>query len=1103
MKRLILYFLALPFIASAQPNASCNPETFTMKWNALSDYQVWGGPRKDRKPIEEKMKPHLGQALDWIKTQSAGITGSKQADHYNYFFHGNPVDKALTNSWYQASGRISYYYTKITSHGLFCRDNMLRTLSGPANIFLYINYANEIIRPMTSLDAKGNSIPLRINGKVIFEVPEIKRSEGRVDYYEYPGPPPPTTVNYGKWEFIHGYIIRNSDKQLLLPFTRKEYLQQYLLEIEKFYKKHQELILQQTNVKSTAEIDKELKDRIEEIKKFTEQGTWGYSKENQEERIRKAEEFFRNKKEEELNKVRNLTQEADDNYNASVNLIKKYLQEQPAEELIKPVPYRLGEKLVNTHYELSFTQRMIDKLDATKEGTFFWGDTKQLCYINKDYFNTTLPPDAPQFIAVEFVNLENNHKHLNAIVANINRGFDFKPLEAILNGSPPKTVTDHPVIVKTGANKFLPKVDSLKDLGFSLDPVNGENGQAVFAYTESPGFNNLKLKVNAPPASPHLSKMPVLGTKAAYADYLRSLERSIVNAMPSGTRQSLERIISKKSILGSEQYSRESIGAWFSKNPAAALYFGIKGLLRNEDDGLSANNFAVHLIKSGYPEKALPILVYWLKTFPKNALLLGTAASANYYMGDIGKAMKLADECIKVDTTHPTAYKILALGNYQKRNRQSCIKNLEGCLKNNFDEEAISLLLELSTGADISQLLYTGRKHGIEPMLLRRFLLPAPISNNAEAERQGITIRETIESINMTIAGIEAKRQRVNMDELVQRNMQQLNANKALPKMQILGQAVVLQSWRQYRKSYAEHYQYLRLKLKDEQRSYSATAAAIAKKYDSQIAKMQTGKGEDSRVAQLEKNKCDELNKVLDNYFKTTAVVINTFSERLELISRSHFTTVAHWMPHWLQSGEAADFQGTQISYLQDMYNILKLYPLMYPQDCGDLPQVEIAVTGKLSKWEDKFCPVKMSMGMGVASAGITCNTISLSGGELFMGEIEIKLDPNWDEITEFTVAGGVGTQWKLGAKGFADLKTGVSAKAFFKFGKNADGSWNYEPIDMGVKTEATVAVTRKDNELELKLAEVAIGLHSGVTTEGMISRLPILSKEPVINSKN
>ena len=199
-------------------------------------------------------------------------------------------------------------------------------------------------------------------------------------------------------------------------------------------------------------------------------------------------------------------------------------------------------------------------------------------------------------------------------------------------------------------------------------------------------------------------------------------------------------------------------------------------------------------------------------------------------------------------------------------------------------------------------------------------------------------------------------------------------------------------------------------------------------------------------------------------------------------------------MPHWLQSEEAADFAGTQINYLQDMRYILKLYPLQKPQDCSLFEEEdENQPPGVLMVWEEKFCPMKMSLGVGIAKASVSCTSISISGGELIQGEVELKLNTEWDEITEVTISGGVGASWNLGSTDIAGVQAGVSTKAYMKFGRSASGEWKYEPIDIGFKSEAGISGQAGTVEMEVKLAEVTVGLQSGVKAEGLVSQLPVL----------
>jgi hypothetical protein len=1096
MKQLLFFIAIYPVTVLAQPSQTCDVNNYSPKWVASQDFRTYYGPHEKYRTKnfnEAKMRPHLQVALNWVKQQAANVKGSKEVRYYNNFMWGFPNPELLpTDFWYQATGLISNYYLRFINNGLYCNGNRLITLNGPANIYVSFNYFRHFVRPISKAVDGSADIPVRINGKPVFEAPIPKRSEGRVDHYEYPGPPTEDVANFSKWEFINSYIIRNSDKPLLIPFTRKEYLEQYLVEMQDYYKRIRQMRLQYTQVKSPEEIDKELQARIAEIKKLTEQGAWGYSKESMAHRIKTAEEHYRNLKEEEANKIKNLTRQADENYTESVRLIKEYLQKQPAAILAGPVHYTNGHRLVNAEFETSTVQKLLNELVYEKHAKqlWTWGSTKQLAYFNKDYLNYNLPPDVPQFIAVEFVNLDGVHKNLNEIVNNINRNYDFSALKALLTDKAQPTVVPLQTVAASGGNKFLPKLGKLPHPGITLAPVKDFQGNNVFATMPSPGFNKGKVKINFPAASPLLQKIPALVSVADYSNYLTSLHQNIVNAMPAGGQQSLNNYISKNKLSSSEQLSRNAIGAWLSGYPSAALHFDNKAVLSNAGDGLSANNFAVHLIKSGYPEKALPILNYWLKKYPKNSLLLGNAANAYYYLGDLSRAMQLAQQCVAVDSLHPAANKLLAFGHYKSGNKKLCKGFLERSIKGGYDEETISLLLEIDPDANISKLLYEGRKHGKEPLLLDQFKLPEAINSIAVAEKQGETIQEVKESLNQTIAGISSKSKSTDLEALFNKQFEQMMKSKSISRIQIIAQAIVIESWKKYWKDYGEEMQHLEQKLKQESKNYSSISSAIAKKYDDQIAKLQTGEGEDPRVAQLEKSKCQELNKALDNYLKATAPLINRFAARLEFISREHYTTVANWMPHWLQSEEAADFPGTQSSYLKDMRNILRLYPLLTPMDCSFFESQMNPVSGKLMVWEETFCPFKANIGLGIMKLGIGCTSITIGGGEGLVAEAEFKFSHDWSRVEEVTVAAGIGAQWNLGAKDFG-VEAGMSSKMFISFDVDKNNELTFK--DIGNKSEITLSGNTGSSQQEIKIAEVTLGLHSGISSDGLISRLPVL----------
>ncbi|MFN3759453.1 MAG: hypothetical protein ACK4SF_09565 [Algoriphagus aquaeductus] len=89
------------------------------------------------------------------------------------------------------------YNIRVLSGKTFCNNGRLAEYDGPPLIDISFNELTHLARPVSGvLDANGNEVVYLINGKPAFEIPKITRTEGNVDYYQYPGPPPETTVNF-------------------------------------------------------------------------------------------------------------------------------------------------------------------------------------------------------------------------------------------------------------------------------------------------------------------------------------------------------------------------------------------------------------------------------------------------------------------------------------------------------------------------------------------------------------------------------------------------------------------------------------------------------------------------------------------------------------------------------------------------------------------------------------------------------------------------------------------------------------------------------------------------------------------------------------------
>lgn len=1090
MKRIILLLLVLCSRAEsrAQENDDCGLNRLTLKWVASNDFYERPGPFQVNKHLvanfdANKMKPRLATALSWVQKMSAGVTGAPKATYYNNFITLNTDPSALAaDPWYQATGLLGYYYLHIISNSATCEGKSMLGLLGPAWINVYFNHIRFIAKPLKTSNEQKEAL-YTIGNKPVFMLPVVQKSGYRSEFYEYPGNNiPEYVVRYDYYAYA-AIIIRNSDKPLFIPVTRKQYLEQYRADMERAYKKQRAMVLQYTTVTPPEEIDKQYQERVAEIKKLTEQGAYGYSPSSLEHRLKVAEEFFKNKKEEEANKIKNLTQRMDEDFEESNRLIQNYLSK-PQSELDKPV-YEVQTLAL---YEPQSIKNLISRMEGDF-GDRHWQHKQQACIINPDYFNPKLPPDVPQLIAIEFVNNQNIHQHLNAILNNMLKTFQFNELHALLNpGQQPQKQQQAPVVVT--AKKYLPKKDSLQ----SKDPVgNAGNPMLTQALQQlpAPGFPTGTVQVRFPSPSPVLAKLSVPATAAEYTAYLQQLAQSIQAVVTAPKAQQLNQQLHQKQLTTPADITRVCLELLLKGNVAEALYLSNRLAVQQPGNALVANNLAVVLTKAGYPEKALPLINYWMKKYPRSTLLLSNAADAYYYLGDFNRARQLAQQVVAVDSLHPMANKLLALVHYKNGNMQVCKGFLERSLESVYDQEVVNLLHKIDPNTSIAKRIYEGRKGGREPLLIKKFQLPKAIGSNAEAETQGELIKETLASINATLTAME-KKKRPDAGNNDAWNAALTNANnpykKGIHMLQVIAQNVCWQSAMEYNQQSISRKNELKSKLDKHYDNYMSALKSIQDRYKKEMEKLEGGTAkEEAKIMQLQKAECLESNQALDNYFQATALLINMYASDLEYISRLHHSTLANWMPIWMGSTDSTMVVDFQASYLKDMREILLNYPTLKPQDCSiyDLP--EDKTEGKLMVWEDINCPVKFIVSAIVIKGGITCNTITIAGGEFIQGEIEVKMKNDWSGADQVTVAAGVGVSWELGIEGAIGAGAEISSKNFITIGKSKTGE--IEVLDFGNKIEATVSTEIGSYTSEVKLTEVTLGYLSGVSVDGVVPK--------------
>lgn len=145
-----------------------------------------------------------------------------------------------------------------------------------------------------------------------------------------------------------------------------------------------------------------------------------------------------------------------------------------------------------------------------------------------------------------------------------------------------------------------------------------------------------------------------------------TLSNAEMNAYITKTQQAVMLILSPATkTKGAEIYQQvtspkksvanTAVGLWMDGKPTLALYLMGEACKTDPANTTNLNNYAVFLTMCGAQQMALPILNNLNKRYPKNSSILNNIAQAWLGLGDIPRAEKYADSCIRIYAAHPQA----------------------------------------------------------------------------------------------------------------------------------------------------------------------------------------------------------------------------------------------------------------------------------------------------------------------------------------------------------------------------------------------------------------------------------------------------------------
>ena len=359
------------------------------------------------KPVSwdvSKMKPQLAKVESWMRTTLNGFTGAKLMYGNNCF-----LDPRGTDFLYTSTGLKGNYQAIMMFFAYYCYENKTTIeTEGESGSNMIVDINN-----IFTGDLCSNMNVFTINGKLAFTVLEKSRTEGRIDYYDLRKRMNfNDTVNTSK---VDMFLIRNSDKPVFIPVTRKEYLQQLLKNVEDY--KASEIAsakLEYTpanEAANKAKFDEELK-RIDNSKNYTPEQMAPYRK-----RVIETHETEKQKFDKRMAR-------AETEASKSKEVLLEYLKK-PQEWLGRSFGFFYSDS-----YTANGLKSYFDHFDIYTESKEDY-TRSEVVSINPAYFNKALNMDVPQVMLVTLS--KNGYRYMYKLAELVKQPGALAPLEAILN----------------------------------------------------------------------------------------------------------------------------------------------------------------------------------------------------------------------------------------------------------------------------------------------------------------------------------------------------------------------------------------------------------------------------------------------------------------------------------------------------------------------------------------------------------------------------------------------------------------------------------------------------------------------------------------------
>lgn len=651
-----------------------------------------------------------------------------------------------------------------------------------------------------------------------------------------------------------------------------------------------------------------------------------------------------------------------------------------------------------------------------------------------------------------------------------------------------KTATPDAGTFETSDYTFKPlaKLDKLLPIAYPVGfksalPAAPQNSNKT--VTTLPAFK-------APDRSALLNTLSnAVPASSAFQKHIDDLKKLVVAKLNAENSTKVDNYLKLNKVSSSVAINNHAIATWTAGKPTLALYLFCKAVQADHSDMNAANNLASLLNAYGYAEKAIPVLLYINSKTDNAPAVLANMATAYYNLGDMNNASAFATKCMDKDSLNANGNKVAAFVHLDKAAQtdnkaeaEKAIGCLKRSLKSQYDQEASDLLGKIESNHR-KETDYSNTNFNEFPML-KRLELPAMPEDLAQIQSFNKVLNKERSAISKTMEDIRVARKKLPELSAQQRtNNIAKNAGPALIKAGM----IITNGGLQYNKQKSDLEEIYKLNLETLTTEHNKKANAILKKYTDQLNQLEGGEGkvdEEIEIEHLKKAQCSEFNQAQSNYLSNVAQLTNKFAQQSEYVSRSYWRDYANWQPMITSDNSMAPFLQAQIGYLTDVHKIISFIPVIEPCIYPSQPTKDDKAPIKPKQWEEEYCAnFKGSYGLGAAKIGFNCNSMSISGGEGFVGEL--NLNYNEDGIfKDITLGAGVGVEARIGNQNIASLTLGVSAMNYVTIGNGPDG---VQVTDWGITAGASAGANVGAVGGEVNMASATLSAAEGIRSSGAV----------------